>query len=206
MRIVLAAAAALALANCAASPAIVPPTNQASHTVKLVLPSGHGSGVHIGNGYIVTAAHVVGGETGLTLKSSAGDVQKGTVLWANKTYDIALIKAERPARMASANLDCRNAEVGERVSAEGNPVALEFVTAYGAIAGSPREIGPWKSAFVVDGTIVMGMSGGGVFDAKGNVVGIAVGVMSVPVGFGASLTGFGAVVPSSVVCALLART
>lgn len=206
MRIVLAAAAALALANCAASPAIAPPTNQASHTVKLVLPSGHGSGVHIGNGYIVTAAHVVGGETGVKLKSSVGDVQRGTVLWANRAYDIALIKAERPARMASANLDCRNAEVGEHVTAEGNPATLEFVTAYGAVAGAPREMGPWKSAFVVDGTIVMGMSGGGVFDAKGNVVGIAAGVMSVPVGFGASLTGFGAVVPSSVVCTLLART
>jgi S1-C subfamily serine protease len=205
MRIVLAAAAALALANCAASPAIAPPTNQASHTVKLVLPSGHGSGVHIGNGYIVTAAHVVGGETGFTLKSSAGDVQKGAVLWASKTYDIALVRAERPARLAAAKLACRDATVGETVTAEGNPATLEFVTAYGAVAGAPREMGPWKSAFVVDGTIVMGMSGGGVFDAKGNVVGIAVGVMSVPVGFGASLTGFGAVVPSSVVCELMGR-
>lgn len=206
MRIVIAAAAALALASCAASPEISPHTNEASHTVKIVVPGGHGSGVHIGNGYIVTAAHVLGDTGSVKLKSSAGDTQSGSVLWANKTYDIALVRAERPARLAAAKLACRDATVGETVTAEGNPATLEFVTAYGAVAGAPREMGPWKSAFVVDGTIVMGMSGGGVFDAKGNVVGIAVGVMSVPVGFGASLTGFGAVVPSSVVCALLART
>lgn len=207
MRIVLAAIAALALAGCASNLQTPPPvaSQQASHTVKIVLANGHGSGVHVGNGFILTAAHVVDKLSEVKLKSSAGDVQVGKVLWANTTYDIALVKAERPARLASAALNCRTADVGEAITAEGNPGNIEFLTAYGRISGGERELGPWKRVLVTDSTTVMGMSGGPVLDDAGNVVGITVGVMSVPVGFGSALTGFGAVVPSSAVCELLGR-
>jgi hypothetical protein len=55
----------------------------------------------------------------------------------------------------------------------------------------------------------MGMSGGGVFDAAGNVLGINVGVAAAPMkvgdGWVPSITGFGMVVPSADVCKLLGR-
>lgn len=171
-------------------------------TVKIVMEQGHGSGVHIGNGYVVTAAHVVGDKTP-RVKLDDGSEQEAVVMWTNKAHDIALLRTART--MSASALDCRVAANGERVEARGNPTVLEFVSSTGRVAGVEREFGPWARVLPVDMTIVMGMSGGPVFAADGRVVGISVGVLVAPVGFAASLTGFGAIVPSAAVCELLAR-
>lgn len=171
-------------------------------TVKIVMEQGHGSGVHIGNGYIVTAAHVVGDKTP-RIKLDDGSDQEAVVMWTNKAHDIALLRTA--STMGASALDCRVAANGEHVTAKGNPTVLEFVSSAGRIAGTEREFGPWARVLPVDMTIVMGMSGGPVLARDGRVVGISVGVLVAPVGFAASLTGFGAVVPSAAVCELLAR-
>lgn len=171
--------------------------------VKVIMERGHGSGVHIGDGFVLTAAHVAGGAATLKLKSKDGQIRQADVLWTNKAYDIALLRTS-PAGLPAASLDCQRAGVGTSIEAIGNPLSVEFVSAYGKIAGAPRESGPWKSVYVTDMTTVMGQSGGGVFSG-GRVVGITVGVMSVP-GLLPSLIGYGFVVPSSDVCALLGRT
>lgn len=203
-RTILAAAfAALALSACATQ--TEPAARHGTEVAKVILKDGHGSGVHIGQGYILTAAHVVGDSARVRLKTSLGDIQDGTVLWSNKQYDIAMVRADRPERFATAHLSCRTAHAGEAIEARGNPVALEFVSSWGRISGDKRELGPWKEVLITDSTTVMGMSGGGVFDSNGNVVGITVGVMTVPMGLGGSLTGFGTIVPSSVVCMLMGR-
>jgi serine protease Do len=73
-----------------------------------------------------------------------------------------------------------------------------------------RELGPWKEVLITDTTIVMGQSGGPIFEPDGRVIGIAVGVMPVPLpgplGPTPSLTGYGTVVPSSTICMLLGRS
>ena len=181
---------------------VAPPL--ASSVVKVLPGKGHGSGVHIGNGYILTAAHVVDGAKSLKIRTSDGKDRDATVLWSSKEYDIAAIRTAE-AGIAVSNLDCRTAEAGEVIRASGNPIVLEFVDSYGKVAGKPRLLGPWKSVLITDITTVPGMSGGPTFDANGNVVGITVGVMTLPSGFSASLTGFGAMVPSSTVCGLLGR-
>ncbi|MDI6027038.1 serine protease [Corticibacterium sp. UT-5YL-CI-8] len=175
-----------------------------SSTVKVILSPGHGSGVHIGNGYVVTAAHVAKDAQTVTLKMDNGKEQPATVLWVNKAYDIALLRND--ATMSASHLDCRVATVGEALIARGNPAAAEFIAASGRVAGSEREFGPWKRVLITDMTTIPGMSGGGVFDAEGDVVGITVGVLVVPLGFAPSITGFGTIVPSAAVCDLLART
>ncbi|MGN7750552.1 S1C family serine protease [Sinorhizobium sp. 22678] len=172
--------------------------------VKVILKNGHGSGVSIGNGYVLTAAHVVQDSKTATLKTKDGRNMEAAVLWSNKEYDIALLRFEG-AQIDAASLDCRVAQLGDTIISYGNPLNVEFASAYGRIAGEPRAFGPWQSVFVTDITTVMGQSGGPVFDADGRLIGITVGVMGAPMGFSHSLVGYGFVVPSRAVCDLLAR-
>lgn len=184
------------------SPAL-PATESA--TVKIFPASGHGSGVHIGDGFIVTAAHVVGDAKEVKVKAKGGENRKADVLWVNKAYDIALLRTSSVTGLGVAKLACRAVMAGDPIVAYGNPLKIEFVAAYGKIAGDPRETGPWKSVYVTDITTVMGQSGGGTFADNGDLIGITVGVMAAPVGFSGSLVGYGFVVPSTAVCELLGR-
>lgn len=174
-------------------------------TVKIVLEGGHGSGVHIGDRFVITAAHVVGSADSVEIKADDGSTQRAAVLWVNKSYDIALLRYAKPANMAVASLSCREAQVGERVRALGSPGAIDFISNNGFVSGSARKHGPWASVLVFDGIVAPGMSGGPVHDATGRVIGITVGLMAVPMGFGASLIPISYIVPSSAVCMLMAR-
>lgn len=195
-------AAAVAF-GCASIPEI--PAPAASPTVKVLRDGGHGSGVHIGNGFVITSAHVIETEQKLKIKLDDGRTVTATALWSNRPYDVALLKLDEDERVKSAPLTCRKVEVGEVLVSRGNPGPIEFVQTYGRVAGLPRKVGSIESAFVFDGTVVPGMSGGGVFDARGSVVGINAALMAVPVGFGASLVPVSYIVPSSTICMLMAR-
>lgn len=199
--ILLALFAALKLVWASTIPA---PVSLEQSVVKVMLKRGHGSGVSIGNGFILSAAHVVDDAKTVTLKTMDGKTRPADVLWTNTEYDIALLKTDG-AGLASAPLDCRRAKAGTAIVSYGNPVNIEFASAYGRIAGEPRKHGPWRSVYVTDTTTVMGMSGGPVFSTDGRLIGITVGVMGAPMGFSVSLVGYGFVVPSQAACGLLAR-
>lgn len=197
----------LIAATSAAAYALLPPPNvpaTETATVKIQLESGHGSGVHIGDGFIVTAAHVVGDVKEAQVKAKGGVLHKAEVLWTNKAHDIALLRTSS-AGLGVAHLSCRAVKIGDPIVAYGNPLKIEFVAAYGKIAGEPRETGPWKSVYVTDITTVMGVSGGPVYAENGDLIGVTVGVMAAPIGFSGSLVGYGFVVPSTAVCELLGR-
>lgn len=179
--------------------------DNAASVLKIMVGDGHGSGVYVGHGYAITASHVVGKESSVGIKLMSGETRVGEVLWANSSYDIALLHLDDAKGMKASVLDCRTANDGEVIVARGNPMMMEFITSYGHVSGTARSIGPWKVAFIADATIIPGMSGGPVFDDDGKVIGISVGVITAPMGIGASMTGFGLVVPSSTVCMLMGR-
>lgn len=191
-----------------------PPTTSEDSAIKITVTDGLGSGVHIGGGNILTAAHVVGDAKTVKIKTFAGIEDDADVLWINKDFDIALIHTGGNVS-GSSELDCREPRFGEQLQAIGNPLGIEFVASFGRVAGKARATGPWKSVIVTDMTTVMGQSGGGIFANDGRVVGINVGVTLAPLKSGKSadgadvytptMTGFGFVVPASVVCDLLAR-
>lgn len=168
--------------------------------------TGHGSGVHIGNGYILTAAHVVDGQSSMDVIDSRGNTQSGVILWSNKDYDVAMIRVRHGSYIDSSPLDCTaHLAIGDDISAVGNPLNLRFVRTFGKVASTYDSREPWKSSFVAGVAVAPGMSGGPVFDAKNNVVGIAVGIAVKP-GFG-SVAPFAItyVVPSSAICMLMGR-
>lgn len=181
-----------------------PPTPLASSVVKVTLANSHGSGVYLGDGYILTAAHVVDAAKEVDIRTDDGKSIKGEVLWANTTYDVALIRVGE-ITAASSPLQCREPKTGELISAAGNPLAIEFVKFWGHISGKARVVGPWKNAVIMDISGGPGISGGPVFDEAGNVVAIFVGVALAPVGFGASYLGMSVGIPGSTICSLMAR-
>lgn len=185
-----------------------PPTTSEDSVVMVSLEGDHGSGVHIGNGFIITAAHVAGDAKEVGIKRQVGEDLKAEVLWVNKAYDIALLRTS--GKLAGqAALDCAQPKIGDEIQAAGNPLNLEFVSSFGRIAGTARAAEPWREVVITDVTTVMGASGGPLFGKDGRVVGIVVGVMPAPIkngdGYTPSLTGFGTAVPASVVCLLLGR-
>lgn len=166
--------------------------------LKAVLPVGHGSAVHIGNGFVVTAAHVVNGVKSIALHSENGTIYQADVLWINTEYDIAFLKVHTPLSIGSVPLNCAANFAGQKIKAFGNPSDIEFAYTLGEVVGNAREHGPWKSVVPVDMTIIPGMSGGGVVDTDGKLVGISVGVML----YGYGLAGIGYIVPARAICEL----
>lgn len=176
-------------------------------TVKIVLPNGHGSGVHIGNGFVLTAAHVTHGAKEVTIYASDGTEIPAVVLWESKEYDIALLRADETRHLGRARLSCRVAQQGEAITAHGNPLFMERVITYGTVSGAPVSVGGfWASVLPLSLPVAGGMSGGGLFDANGDLVGLVVGFPLQPLGFGTwTMVGISFAVDARTICNLLAR-
>ncbi|WP_137389139.1 S1C family serine protease [Rhodoligotrophos defluvii] len=172
----------------------------AGSTVKIVLPTGNGSGVHIGSGRILTAAHVtkLAPDGKLKVATDDGRILDGEVLWQSEVYDVALVRVEAPESVAASDLSCRTPAVGESFTAKGSPLGQDFISTWGRVSAPVRTIGPWKEGVLMDLSIAPGSSGGPVFDSAQHVIGIVVGMFR-------PQPGFGVIVPGSTVCALLAR-
>lgn len=198
MKPLFAIALAASLSACAASPKYLDASD-----VKVTTEKGHGSGVHIGGGYIITAQHVIANRETYTIKSNSGQEYVGEILWENAEYDIALIRIDEP-EMETAKVDCTEKQAGFNIVSKGNPFEMEFVQTTGSLASAPITISRWKSAQVADLTIGPGMSGGPVYGPDGRLVGINVGARSYQAGLGSSLTGFAVIVPASAICHLMA--
>jgi len=206
MRRIYALVAAIVLAACLAmvaytGSAAAPP---ASFAVKIDMPDGHGSGAHIGRGYILTAAHVAEqGEADVV--TDTGTRRRAEILWINKDFDIALLRIADYEDIAVVPLSCSPLPVGTRYTAYGSPSQIDFVSAAGEVVGPAQKRWRWASAVVVNGAMINGMSGGPVV-VGGRLVGVAVGTqLHAAGGMFPSFTGFGFVVPSQIVCALMAR-
>jgi putative serine protease PepD len=148
-----------------------------------------GSGFVISkSGYILTNAHVVSdsGQTvrtvSVTFKGGSGATQRvtGTVVGANNTSDVALIKVD-PAKVA--NLDpipignSGAVAVGESVVAIGNPLGYDFTLTSGIVSATGRDLQSPNGATIhngiqTDAAINEGNSGGPLIDASGHVIGI----------------------------------
>ncbi len=176
-----------------------------SSTVKVELDKGHGSGVHIGDGLILTAAHVAREGAAVRLKLDDGTYRDAEVLWSSTASDIALLRTS-PDGLQSSPLSCAPLKVGQEVTARGNPLSVEFITTYGHIVGPATKRSDWLGVAPVDMVILPGMSGGPAFNSAGEVVGINVALLTLPLGVSVSATGLGFIVPAEQICGLLGRS
>lgn len=142
-----------------------------------------GSGVVLTReGHIITNAHVVGTAQQVVVECTDGTVLDGTVLLARPDEDLALVKVDHggltPARRQHGQL----LQVGEAVLAVGNPAGLRggpSVT-LGIVSALNRTIAAEERTLTgliqTDAAISPGSSGGGLFDATGEFVGIPTAV------------------------------
>lgn len=192
---------------CGAAFVSAPPVKPARSSVLLIeTDRGHGSGVMIGPTIALTAAHVVANVASIKIRTEDGTETKASVIWSAKDYDIALVELEGDVTDAAV-ISCARSLPGEDILAMGNPTDLRFVQSRGVVAGREKEELPtWRSITPLDATILMGMSGGPVFNASKEIVGIIVAVQRIALSFSSvTITRFGFMVPSSTICKLLGR-
>jgi S1-C subfamily serine protease len=146
-------------------------TDALDSVVSLLRPGSIGSGFLVSrDGYIVTAAHVVGTEQYMKVRWSDGYETTGQVVRRDNRRDVALIKTDsRDRRPLAMRLPAPRP--GETVFAIGAPVGLQGTLTKG-IVSTDRVLDNF-SFIQSDVSINPGNSGGPLLDERGQVLGIA---------------------------------
>lgn len=139
--------------------------------------SGAGSGVIISeDGYILTCAHVVNGATSIQVQLDNGDTYDATIVGQDTTSDVAVIKVEATGLTPAVIGDSNALAVGETVVAVGNPLGtLSNTVTNGIISALNREVTVEDNDMTLlqtSASISPGNSGGGLFNANGELIGI----------------------------------
>lgn len=162
---------------------------------------GHGTGVRISDTEIITARHVTDGNDLFFVSGIMGGVALATELYdggAARDYAVLAIPAATPG--AISPLDCREPIPGEPVTHIGNPGKTRFGFQTGIV--SPFDSYPDDGSLEIEliMTVNPGSSGGPVFDADGDVLGVVTASLNTPEGVPGA---FSMALPSSVLCVVM---
>ncbi|MDH3695410.1 MAG: DegQ family serine endoprotease [Gammaproteobacteria bacterium] len=171
------------------------------------LPQGHGeresktqalgSGFIVdASGYVVTNNHVIDGAEEITVILADGTRLEAEVKGKDKRTDLALLKVKSDEPLPHVSFgNSESARVGDWVIAIGNPFGLGGSTTTGIISARGRDInaGPFDDFLQIDAPINRGNSGGPLFNAQGEVIGVNTAIFS-PNG---GSVGIGFAIPSS---------
>lgn len=163
--------------------------------VQQYVASGAGSGVILSeDGYIVTNNHVIEDATSVTVRLHNGESYEAAIIGADSEKDVALIKIEASGLSPAAIGNSDNLVVGEETVAVGNPLGqLGGTVTNGIVSALDREItidGETMNLLQTNAAINPGNSGGGLFNEKGELVGVVVAKSS-----GNNLEGLGFAIP-----------
>ncbi len=143
------------------------------------ITGGAGSGVIIAKeGYIITNNHVIEGADNITVRTNDGTEYKATLIGADSASDIAVLKIDAGDKeLTTATIgDSDKLIVGEPVIAIGNPLGeLGGSVTNGIISALDREIfveGEKMTLLQHNAAVNPGNSGGALFNAKGELIGI----------------------------------
>jgi len=136
-----------------------------------------GSGFPIGNGYVVTNAHVVSGTGGHRVETANGTAMRSEVVYFDPDRDVALLYVPD---YASAALSLAPAERGTKGAVIGYPggggESVQPAVVDGAVPAQGRDIYNQKPVtreiFVITAQVRPGNSGGPLVDLEGRVLGI----------------------------------
>ena len=139
--------------------------------------SGAGSGVILSeDGYIITNNHVIEGASNIKVTLHDKTQYDATLVGADATTDIAVIKIAASGLTPAVLGDSSTLAVGETAIAIGNPLgSLGGTVTSGIISALDRDItveGQTMRLLQTSAAISPGNSGGGLFNAQGELIGI----------------------------------
>ena len=140
--------------------------------------SGAGSGIIVSqDGYILTCAHVVSGATSVKVQLNGSDQSyDATVVGADSTSDIAVLKIDATGLTPAVIGDSDKLAVGETTVAVGNPLGtLSNTVTQGIVSALNRQVTVEDNNMTLiqtDTSISPGNSGGGLFNANGELIGV----------------------------------
>ncbi len=157
------------------------------------------------DGHIVTNQHVVDGASAISVKFGNGSTYKATLVGADPSTDVAVIKIDAPASALQPLelADSSQVQVGDSVIAIGSPFGLDLTVTAGIVSALHRQITSPNNfaiddAIQTDAAINHGNSGGPLLDLEGRVVGVNSQIES----DGGGSDGVGFAVPSNTVASI----
>ena len=136
------------------------------------------------SGLVVTNNHVIeGGNAIYVILADGTELRVDKVIGRDPKSDITLLKVtpkgSKPLPAVSFG-DFSRARVGDWVIAIGNPFGLDGTVTAGILSGRGRDInaGPYDDFLQTDAAINRGNSGGPLFNASGEVIGINTAIFS----------------------------
>jgi serine protease Do len=136
------------------------------------------------NGLVATNNHVIeGGNTIYVILADGSELKVDKIIGRDPKTDITLLKVT-PKTSKPLNAvpfgDSAKMRVGDWVIAIGNPFGLNGTVTTGIISGRGRDInaGPYDDFLQTDASINRGNSGGPLFNALGEVIGINTAIFS----------------------------
>jgi S1-C subfamily serine protease len=132
-----------------------------------------GTGFFVSPDVVVTNAHVVDGHSYVTVKLAHGPSHTGRVTTWTPTYDLALVRVDRPpSRQSVLELaPAGGVRVGQEVVAIGSAMGVFQNSVTRGIVSALRRAGP-VLLLQTDAAINPGNSGGPLVDRQGRVIGI----------------------------------
>ena len=185
------------------SPSVVEITTEAVTTdiyMQQYVQTGAGSGVIISeDGYIVTNNHVIDGAEKITVTTKDGTAYEAKLVGTDSETDVALLKVEATGLKAVVMGNSSDLQVGDTAVVIGNPLGqLGGTVTSGIVSALDRDItlnGNSMSLLQTNAAINPGNSGGGMFNDKGELVGIVVAKSGGTTSDGTTIEGLGFAIP-----------
>ncbi len=161
-------------------------------TLSVRTPEGFGAAVLVhASGTALTAAHVVGTQREVTVRTAAGLELGATVTWVDAAMDLAVLDVEGRGH-ACVTAAKEDPKTGSDAYALGTPAdtALAFSVSKGVVSGIPTVEG--RTWIQTDASVNPGNSGGPLLDSNGHLIGVVTWKM-----VGQANEGLGFAIPSS---------
>jgi len=142
-------------------------------TVKLTQGNVLGTGIYLGDGQILTAAHVVSSAGVIAVLFDEVRIGSATVLRFDKNDDLALLSGPRLESFGGRPIvwgDSASLREGDSLVTLGYPAGLPLSVKFGVVSGL-RQDGTTQ-LIQTDASVNPGMSGGPVLNANGRLVGV----------------------------------